>query len=40
MHLLDRAVAVHALSVHEELTSTFSDDEQAALLRTLDEIGR
>lgn len=38
--LLDRAIEVHARAVHESLTSKFSDDEQAALLKTLAQIGQ
>ena len=37
--LLDRAIAVHAATVHESLTGRFSPAEQAALLRTLGRIG-
>jgi DNA-binding MarR family transcriptional regulator len=36
--LLDRAAEVHARVVHEELTSRFSKEEHAVLLRTLGEI--
>ena len=38
--LLDRAIAVHARTVHETLTDKFSAVERAALLRTLSQIGR
>lgn len=37
--LIDRAIAIHARTVHETLTSKFSDREQAALLHTLSQIG-
>lgn len=37
--LIERAIAVHARVVHETLTSKFSAKEQAALLRTLSQIG-
>jgi DNA-binding MarR family transcriptional regulator len=37
--LTDRATAIHAQAVHDALTSKFSDAEQAALLRTLSQIG-
>ena len=36
--LLARAAEVHARVVHEELTSRFSEEEHAVLLRTLGEI--
>ncbi len=39
MALIDRAIQVHAAAVHEALTSKFTDDEQAILLRTLGQIG-
>jgi DNA-binding MarR family transcriptional regulator len=38
--LLDRAIDIHARTVHETLTSKFSPTERAALLRTLSQIGR
>ena len=38
--LIDRAIAIHAQTVHETLTSKFSEAEQAALLRTLSRIGQ
>jgi DNA-binding MarR family transcriptional regulator len=37
--LTDRAIAIHARVVHETLTGKFTDAEQAALLRTLSQIG-
>jgi DNA-binding MarR family transcriptional regulator len=37
--LIERAIAIHAHAVHETLTSRLSDAEQAALLRTLGQIG-
>jgi DNA-binding MarR family transcriptional regulator len=37
--LIDRAVAIHARIVHDALTSKFSETEQAALLKTLRQIG-
>lgn len=36
--LLDRAAEVHARAVHETLTSRFSAEEQAVLLKTLSQI--
>ena len=38
--LLDRAIAVHARTVHETLTSKFSPAERESLLRTLSQIGQ
>ncbi|MEA2513057.1 MAG: hypothetical protein QOJ59_2544 [Thermomicrobiales bacterium] len=38
--LIDHAIDVHARVVHKTLTSKFSDAEQAALLRTLSQIGQ
>ena len=38
--LIDRAIGVHVRTVHETLTSKFSDAERAALLQTLSQIGR
>jgi DNA-binding MarR family transcriptional regulator len=38
--LTDRAIAIHARTVQETLTSKFTDAEQAALLQTLSQIGR
>jgi DNA-binding MarR family transcriptional regulator len=38
--LLDRAIVVHARTVHETLTSKFTATERATLLRTLSQIGR
>jgi DNA-binding MarR family transcriptional regulator len=38
--LAERAITVHARAVHEALTSRFSEDEQAELLRILSQIGR
>ncbi len=38
--LLDRAIVVHARTVHETLTSKFTAAERAALLQTLSQIGR
>jgi len=37
--LIDRAIQVHAMAVHETLTSKFSEAEQAALLQLLSQIG-
>jgi DNA-binding MarR family transcriptional regulator len=37
--LIDRAVAIHTRIVHDALTSKFSESEQAALLKTLGQIG-
>ena len=36
--LLDRAAEVHAQTIHETLTSRFSAEEQAVLLKTLSQI--
>ena len=38
--LADRANEVHARAVHDTLTGRFSEAEQAALLRTLNQIAR
>jgi DNA-binding MarR family transcriptional regulator len=38
--LTDRAIEVHAQAVDAALTSKFSDEEQAALLRILSQIGQ
>ncbi|HEV2109455.1 MAG TPA: MarR family transcriptional regulator [Thermomicrobiales bacterium] len=36
--LIDRAMAIHTWTVHETLTSKFSDREQAAFLRLLSRV--
>ena len=38
--LIDRAIVIHARVMHETLTGKFSDTEQAALLKTLSQIGQ
>jgi DNA-binding MarR family transcriptional regulator len=38
--LIDRAIVVHTQAVHAALTSKFTDEEQAALLRILSQIGQ
>lgn len=38
--LIDRAIDIHARTVHEALTSAFGDTEHATLLQTLSQIGR
>ena len=38
--LIDRALAIHARVVHEVLVGKFSQEERAALLRTLSQIGQ
>jgi DNA-binding MarR family transcriptional regulator len=38
--LIDRALAIHAEVVHEALVGKFSQEERAALLRTLSQIGQ
>jgi DNA-binding MarR family transcriptional regulator len=39
VELTARAIAVHARAVHEALTSRFTEEEQASLLRVLSKVG-
>ena len=38
--LIDRAIVIHARTVHETLLDKFSDRERTALLQTLNQIGQ
>ena len=38
--LIDRAIIIHARTVHETLIDKFSETERTALLRTLNQIGQ